>query len=164
MESQHPKLFGSSLLMRWTPSFRPLSAENKMDSCGLLSWLLLFVCRSLCALTPLEKRERAVRGTARPPSPFSLGSNTYRRRRSDFKSFRCDWILRVAWLPKSPVGLRGRRDQSTLLPASHNPAPGADAPGYNRQTTGPTRVRPPVRRRNPANKCPHIWRSATAVR
>ena len=41
--------------MRRTPSFRPLSAENKMDSRGLLSWLLLFVSRSLCALKPFGK-------------------------------------------------------------------------------------------------------------
>jgi hypothetical protein len=30
----------------------------------------------------------------------------------------------------------------------------------SRQTNGPTRVRLPARRRNPANRCPHIWRSA----
>jgi hypothetical protein len=36
---------------------------------------------------PLEKRERAVPGTARPPFPFSQGSQLYRRRRSVFKPF-----------------------------------------------------------------------------
>ena len=41
--------------LRWTPSFRPLSAENKMDSRGLLSSLFLFFCRSLCALKPFGK-------------------------------------------------------------------------------------------------------------
>jgi hypothetical protein len=46
---------GHPTIMRWTPSFRPLSAENKMASGGLLSWLLLFVSRSLCALNPFGK-------------------------------------------------------------------------------------------------------------
>jgi hypothetical protein len=41
--------------LRWTPSFRPLSAENKMDSRGLLSALVLFVGRSRCALKPFGK-------------------------------------------------------------------------------------------------------------
>ena len=53
--------------LRWTPSFRPLSAENKMDSRGLLSWLLLFVCRSLCASNPFGK-ERASRAWHCPSS------------------------------------------------------------------------------------------------
>jgi hypothetical protein len=43
------------LFVRRTPSFRPLSAENKMDSGGLLSWLRLFVCCSLCALNSFGK-------------------------------------------------------------------------------------------------------------
>jgi len=34
---------------RWTPSFRPLSAENKMDYRGLLSSLFLFFGHSFCA-------------------------------------------------------------------------------------------------------------------
>ena len=41
--------------LRWTPSFRPLSAENKMGFRGLLSSLLLFVGCSLCALNPFGK-------------------------------------------------------------------------------------------------------------
>jgi len=55
---------------RWTPSFGPLSAENKMDSRGLLSWLFLFVCRSLCASNPFgkERTSRAWHG----PSSLSL--------------------------------------------------------------------------------------------
>jgi hypothetical protein len=44
-----------TLTVRRTPSFRPLSAENKMDSGGLLSWLRLFVCCSLCALNSFGK-------------------------------------------------------------------------------------------------------------
>ena len=59
-----PKPFVS---LRWTPSFRPLSAENKMDSRGLLSWLLLLVGRSLCALKPLGK-ERTSRAWHAPSS------------------------------------------------------------------------------------------------
>jgi hypothetical protein len=53
--------------VKWTPSFRPLSAENKMDSRGLLSWLLLFVCCSLCALKPFGK-ERTSRAGHYPSS------------------------------------------------------------------------------------------------
>jgi hypothetical protein len=53
--------------MRRTPFFRPLSAENKMDSRGLLSWLLLFVSRSLCALKPFGK-ERTSRAWHHPSS------------------------------------------------------------------------------------------------
>ena len=53
--------------LRWTPSFRPLSAENKMDSRGLLSWLFLFVCRSFCALKPFGK-ERTSRAWHCPSS------------------------------------------------------------------------------------------------
>jgi len=53
--------------LRWTPSFRPVSAENKMDSRGLLSWLLLFVCRSLCASKPFGK-ERTSRAWHCPSS------------------------------------------------------------------------------------------------
>jgi hypothetical protein len=34
------------LPLRWTPSFRPRSAENKRDFCGLLSIPVLFDCRS----------------------------------------------------------------------------------------------------------------------
>ena len=55
------------IVLRWTPSFRPLSAENKMDSRGLLSWLLLFVGRSLCALKPFGK-ERTSRAWHCPSS------------------------------------------------------------------------------------------------
>ena len=36
---------GVARSVRWTPTFRPLSAENKMNSRGLLSWLLLLVGR-----------------------------------------------------------------------------------------------------------------------
>jgi len=53
--------------MRRTRFFRPLSAENKMDSCGLLSSFLLFVCRSLCALKPIGK-ERTSRTPCCPSS------------------------------------------------------------------------------------------------
>ncbi len=53
--------------VRWTPSFRPLSAENKMDSPSLLSSLFLFVCRSRCALNPFGK-ERTSRAGHRPSS------------------------------------------------------------------------------------------------
>ena len=54
-------------VVRWTPSFRPLSAENKMDSPSLLSSLFLFVCRSRCALNPFGK-ERTSRAGHRPSS------------------------------------------------------------------------------------------------
>ncbi len=57
--------------LRWTPSFRPRSAENKIDSGGPLSFVFLFVCCSFRASKPFRKRERAAPGTARPPSPFS---------------------------------------------------------------------------------------------
>jgi len=53
--------------LRWTPSFRPLSAENKMDSRGLLSGLLLFFGRSLCASNPFGK-ERTSRAWHCPSS------------------------------------------------------------------------------------------------
>ena len=53
--------------MRRTPFFRPLSAENKMDSPGLLSSLFLFVCRTRCALNPFGK-ERTSRAWHRPSS------------------------------------------------------------------------------------------------
>ena len=53
--------------VRWTPTFRPLSAENKMDSRGPLSSLLLFVSRSLCASNPFGK-ERTSRAWHYPPS------------------------------------------------------------------------------------------------
>ena len=56
--------------LRWTPFFSPLSAENKMDSCGLLSSLVLSVCGSLCALKPIGK-ERTSRAW-HCPSPLSL--------------------------------------------------------------------------------------------
>ena len=56
---------------RWTPSFRPRSAENKMDSevCCHFYFCLSVIHSAL--QNPFEKRERAVPGTARPPSPFS---------------------------------------------------------------------------------------------
>ena len=54
--------------LRWTPSFRPLSAENKMGSRGLLPRLLLFVCRSFCALKPFGN-ERTSRAWHCPSSP-----------------------------------------------------------------------------------------------
>jgi len=62
-------VFGLALIhtMRRTRFFRPLSAENKMDSCGLLSSFLLFVCRSLCALKPIGK-ERTSRTPCCPSS------------------------------------------------------------------------------------------------
>ncbi len=56
--------------LRWTPSFRPLSAENKMDSPGLLSALFLFVCRSLCAPNPFGKERTSCTGHC--PSSLSL--------------------------------------------------------------------------------------------
>ena len=49
------------------PTFRPLSAENKMDFPGLLSWLFLFVGRSLCARKPFGK-ERTSRAWHCPSS------------------------------------------------------------------------------------------------
>src|SRR5580698_6779146 len=52
---QTARLTAVTHILRRTLFFRPLSAENKMDSRGLLSWLLLFVCCSLCALKPLGK-------------------------------------------------------------------------------------------------------------
>ena len=52
---------------RWPPSFGPLSAENKMDSQGLLSGLLLCFCRCLCALNPFGK-ERTSRAWHCPSS------------------------------------------------------------------------------------------------
>ena len=55
---------------KWTPSFRPLSAENKMDSVGLLSFVFLFVSRSFCALKPFGK-ERTSR-VLNCPSSLSL--------------------------------------------------------------------------------------------
>jgi len=54
--------------MRRTPFFRPLSAENKMASRGLLSWLRLSVCRSFCALNSFGK-ERTSRAWHYPSSP-----------------------------------------------------------------------------------------------
>lgn len=57
----------NTVILKWTPSFRPQSAENKMDSRGLLSWLLLFACCSLCALKPLGK-ERTSRAWQCPSS------------------------------------------------------------------------------------------------
>src|SRR5208282_5393315 len=63
----HPALRLTYFSVRWTPSFRPLSAENKMDSRGLLSSLLLFVGRSLCALKPFGK-ERTSRAWHCPSS------------------------------------------------------------------------------------------------
>jgi len=62
--------------LRWTPTFRPLSAENKMDSRGLLSWLLLFVCRSLCALSSFGK-ERTSRARHHPSSLSRLLGSPY---------------------------------------------------------------------------------------
>jgi hypothetical protein len=55
------------LFVRRTPFFRPLSAENKMDSCGPLSSLLSFVRCSLCALKPFGK-ERTSRAEHSPSS------------------------------------------------------------------------------------------------
>ena len=52
---------------RWTPSFRPRSAENKIDSRGLLSFVFLFVGCSLCASKPFRK-ERTSRGWHCPSS------------------------------------------------------------------------------------------------
>jgi hypothetical protein len=54
--------------LRRTPFFRPLSAENKMASRGLLSWLRLSVCRSFCALNSFGK-ERTSRAWHYPSSP-----------------------------------------------------------------------------------------------
>jgi hypothetical protein len=77
----------AGLVVRWTPSFRPLSAENKMDSRGLLSWLFLFVGRSFCALKSFGKERTSC--AWHYPSSLSVfaGSHSYRRRRSDFKFF-----------------------------------------------------------------------------
>src|SRR5208282_2756406 len=41
--------------VRRTPTFRPRSTENKRDFCGLLSLLVLFVCRSFRVSKPLRK-------------------------------------------------------------------------------------------------------------
>ena len=59
---------GNSDILRRTPFFRPLSAENKMASRGLLSWLRLSVCRSFCALNSFGK-ERTSRAWHYPSSP-----------------------------------------------------------------------------------------------
>jgi hypothetical protein len=53
-------------MVRWTPSFRPLSAGNKMGSRGLLTGLF-FVCCSLCALRAFGK-ERTSGAWHCPPS------------------------------------------------------------------------------------------------
>ena len=45
----------------------------------------VFVLARSAPQRTFEKKERAVRCTARPPFPFSWGSNVYRRRRSDCK-------------------------------------------------------------------------------
>ena len=58
---------GTGWALRWTPSFRPRSAENKMDSAGLLSFIVLFVCRSFCASKPFRK-ERTSRAWHCPSS------------------------------------------------------------------------------------------------
>ena len=79
---------------------------------------------------PFEKRERAVPGTARPPSPLFQGFQPYRRRRSDFKFFWPAWILAAASLPNGPVLLCRHRDQSSRPRASHNARPHAAATGW----------------------------------
>ena len=61
------RAWNRATVLRRPPFFRPLSAENKMDSRGLLSWLLLSVSRSVCALNPFGK-ERASRAGHYPPS------------------------------------------------------------------------------------------------
>ncbi len=53
--------------LRWTPSFRPRSAENKIDSGGPLSFVFLFVCCSFRASKPFRK-ERTSRAWHRPSS------------------------------------------------------------------------------------------------
>jgi hypothetical protein len=53
--------------LRWTPSFRPRSAEDKIDFGGLLSFVCLFVCYSFRASKPLRK-ERTSRARHRPSS------------------------------------------------------------------------------------------------
>jgi hypothetical protein len=55
---------------KWTPSFRPLGAESKMDFAGLLSFVFLSVCRSLCALKPFGKERTS--GVLHSPSSLSL--------------------------------------------------------------------------------------------
>ena len=54
-------------ILRWTPSFRPRSAEHKIDSGGLLSFLFLFDCYSFRASKPFGK-ERTSRAWHRPSS------------------------------------------------------------------------------------------------
>ena len=53
--------------LRWTPFFRPRSAENKRDFCGLLSLLFLLVCRSFRVSKPFRK-ERTNRAEHCPSS------------------------------------------------------------------------------------------------
>ena len=62
--------------VRWTPFFRPRSAENKMAFRGLLSFLFLFVCRSFRASKPFGK-ERTSHAWHRPSSlSLFLGFST----------------------------------------------------------------------------------------
>ena len=51
--------------MRWTPTFRPRTAENMMDSCDLLSLLFVFDYSSFRASKPFGK-ERTSRAWHRP--------------------------------------------------------------------------------------------------
>jgi hypothetical protein len=46
------RLLAERAEVRWTPSFRPRSTGNKMDFRSLLSFVFLFVYRSLCASKP----------------------------------------------------------------------------------------------------------------
>src|SRR5208283_1207071 len=41
--------------MRWTPSFRPRSTENKRDSCRMLSLLVVIDCCSFRVSKPFRK-------------------------------------------------------------------------------------------------------------
>jgi hypothetical protein len=66
----HPVNPVNPVKKKWTPSFRPLGAESKMDFAGLLSFVFLSVCRSLCALKPFGKERTS--GVLHSPSSLSL--------------------------------------------------------------------------------------------
>src|SRR5258706_6499990 len=85
---------------RWTPKIGPQSAENKIGSLGLLSFVFLFVCRSLCALKLLRfvfrslctlkllRKERTSRAWHCPSSPFVfLGFPTLPPQSDGFQDF-----------------------------------------------------------------------------
>ena len=154
-------------------------AQNLRRTSGVCGHRFLSVLFQSASQSTFEKRERAVTHTSRPPSPFLLGSYSYRRRRSDFKfcsraffrgpcarswPSRHAFTLGVALLPRWPAGPHTSRGRNRLPPAWHRPAPDAVVLGCSPQTSAPARDRRPARRRNLADRCLHTWRYATVAR